>query len=162
MARRLKLFFAVILPWCGLVGLGGYEAYSAWLARHRTALIRPRLARFRTETMDGPKFLGQSDSGIFKVAAYTDYQGDEEGLYVLARDRHLFRLSLAKSELLPPGSLFVSIYSRDMQRFVDVGARFGQDFPGYLVYYPQAGPDAGKFVYVDYDLDGELEKRKEG
>ena len=159
MARKLKVLLAAVLPWCGFVGLGGYELYRARLARHQTDLIRSQLDQLRTKTMKGPNFVGQSRSGVFTVAASTDFEGLDEMVYVLAHGKPVFQFAYIRPPRSRPESLFVSIYGREGDRFLDVGAQVGRDFPSYVVYYPPGGPDGGEFFYGDYDLDGKFEKK---
>ena len=148
----IKFVVMTIVPWCGFIGLGSYQVYE--VARERL-----QRARFMAKLPDdfGTEDLRMLHNGYpFKVYMFRQFVDKwEECVAVEAYDKHLVMI---RRNTNVPGTLNVSLYrSMDPLRpILDCGSFRDGPFPGFLSFYPQTGPDAGRW-FGDYDLDGQFE-----
>ena len=152
-----KVVFWVILPWCGFISMLGYEGIKLWERHMFVVGFRKSLPDIASMTPD-IRMLGEY--GIFKVVAskhYT-YDGVSENLAITAYDKYLVTLSKNSNR---KGDLHISVYRSMMpvEPLLDCGTLPSAVFPSFIVVYPQTGPDAGRYWYGDYDLDGKFEKK---
>ena len=145
----------VIVPWLLVLALVGYELYGFLNRRLSDKGIAASLGREDGLVLKDARVLGKA--GVFTVIAAHEIEG-EEMLFLRANGIRLVTVWHDPNRL---GHFGVSVYSHaNGEPFVDCGAQDNRKFPSFLVLYPKSGPDAGKYFYGDYDLDGVFEVRK--
>ena len=163
-------WYKTIVPWCGFLCLLAYEGHrlSKWIVMKARIKAELALVPHMAEDVKSAEYL--YDGKVFKAVAFTCYPEEEERetIFLTVRDKVGILLSRTVAGFLsseeergrPRFHLTVLSDIRSARSFLSCGSSPTGEFPGYLIVYPQTGPEAGGYVfYGDYDLDGQFEKR---
>lgn len=156
--RLIKTFYGVVAPWCALAGLLAYVWYSPPRPLPLTAWEKQRLERLDPRAALGYQRTLLANSGRFRVTMDEFDDESAEVVDVAVDGGPLISVFAGESDA---GSPRVTVWRGPGYEdpVVRCGAEEGEDFPSFLIVYPQTGPDAGRVAYGDYDMDGRFEKR---
>jgi hypothetical protein len=159
--KAIRLVFVTLLPWVLLVALVVHTVYSTGSTDH-TFDNRTKLSR----AASGASFLKHvellCDTGTLKVIR-TETWLRPTGTFPQLLDIELYNKYslLVFVDYFGPGDARFLIW-QDADRVtpvVECGTT-NDGSPGYVIVHPQTGPDVGRFMYVDYELDGKFERRR--